>query len=90
MSSFQLTSAIRYDPIYSSVNQGQPSPFLLLLYHFDRLKAAAALHGWQDTFTSVPWSLFESTCHRAVQEYDGPTKGVPLKVRSTAYTYTAP
>jgi hypothetical protein len=78
MPSFQLTSAVRYDPL-------QPSPFLLLPYHFDRLKAAAALHGWQDTFTSISWSLFQSTCHRAVQEYNGPAKGGPLKVRSSAF-----
>ncbi len=70
MSSFQLTSAIRYDPT-------QPSPFLLLPYHYDRLTAAAALHGWQD----ISSSSFQSTCHRAVQEYNGPGKGGPLKVR---------
>ncbi|KAF8481330.1 aminotransferase [Russula ochroleuca] len=81
MSSFQLTSAIRYDPVYSVVNHGQPSPFFLLPYHFDRLRAAAALHGWQDTFTSVSWSSFQSTCHRAVQDYNGPAKGGPLKLR---------
>ena len=84
MSSFELTSAIRYDPLYSSLNQAHPSPFLLLSYHFDRLTAAAALHGWQDAFTALSWSLIQSTCHRAVQEYDGPTKGGPLKVRSVA------
>jgi hypothetical protein len=87
MSSFQLTSAIRYDPVYSVVNHGQPSPFFLLPYHFDRLRAAAALHGWQDTFTSVSWSSFQSTCHRAVQDYNGPAKGGPLKVRSQAYSF---
>ena len=90
MSSFQLTSAIRYDPLYSSLNQAQPSPFLLLPYHFDRLRAAAALHGWQDTFTSVSWPLVQSACHRAVQGYDGPSKGGPLKVRSLTPSYTAP
>jgi 4-amino-4-deoxychorismate lyase len=80
MSSFQLTSAIRYDPIHSLPHS--PSPFLLLPYHFDRLRAAAALHGWQDTFPSLSWPSFLSTCNRAVQEYDGPGKGGPLKVRS--------
>ncbi|KAI0001873.1 aminotransferase [Russula vinacea] len=76
MSSFQLTSAIRYDPLYA-----QPSPFFLLPNHFDRLRAAAALHGWQDTLTSLSWSSFQSTCNCAVQEYDGPAKGGPLKLR---------
>ena len=78
MSSFQLTSAVRYDPIHSLHQQ---SPFLLLPYHFDRLRAAAALHGWQDTLPSLSWPSFQSACHRAVQEYDGPGKGGPLKVR---------
>jgi len=83
MSSFQLTSAIRYDPIHSPtlvLNHGQ-SPFLLLPYHFDRIRAAAALHGWQDTSPSLSWSSFQSTCNHAVQEYNGPGKGGPLKVR---------
>lgn len=75
MSSFQLTSAIRYDPIHGH-------PFLLLPHHFDRLRAAATLHGWQDTFASVSWSSFQSTCNLAVQEYHGPGKGGPLKVGS--------
>ncbi|KAI0283425.1 aminotransferase [Russula aff. rugulosa BPL654] len=79
MSSFQLTSAIRYDPIHSH------SPFLLLPYHFDRLRAAAALHGWQDTFASISWPSFQSTCNRAVQEYNGPGKGGPIKVRSPSF-----
>src|SRR6267154_5208476 len=83
MSSFQLTSAIRYDPIHSPVvlNHAQ-SPFLLLPHHFDRLRAAAALHGWQDTSASLSWSSFQSTCNRAVQDYNGPGKGGPLKVSS--------
>jgi 4-amino-4-deoxychorismate lyase len=85
MPSFQLTSAIRYDPLH-----GQPDPFLLLPYHFDRLTAAAALHGWQDTSPSLSWSSFQSTCHRAVQEYNGPAQGGPLKVRSPSYSSTAP
>lgn len=83
MSSFQLTSAIRYDPIHPQIlapNHAQ-SPFLLLTYHFDRIRAAAALHGWQDTFASLSWPSFQSTCNRAVQEYNGPGKGGPLKVR---------
>lgn len=82
MSSFQLTSAIRYDPLYA-----QPSPFFLLPNHFDRLRTAAALHGWQDTLTSLSWSSFQSTCNCAVQEYDGPAKGGPLKVRSLVYPF---
>ena len=89
MSSFQLTSAIRYDPIHSPIlllNHGQ-SPFLLLPYHFDRLKAAAALHGWQDTFATLSWSSFQSTCNRVVQEYNGHGKGGPLKVRSPSVNH---
>jgi 4-amino-4-deoxychorismate lyase len=54
---------------------------MLLPYHFDRLRAAAALHGWQDAVASLSWAPFQLTCQRAIQAYDGPAKGGPLKVR---------
>ncbi|KAI0307954.1 aminotransferase [Multifurca ochricompacta] len=79
-----LTSAIRYDSALlnfswnSVVNDGQPSSFMLLRYHFDRLKAAAALHGWEESFT---WPSFQHICQHAVDSYDGPAKGGPLKLR---------
>ncbi|KAH9175507.1 aminotransferase [Lactarius sanguifluus] len=82
--SFHLLTAIRYDhalllfPWNSAVNQGQPSPFLLLPYHFARLEAAATLHGWR---TPLSWSSFEHACHRAVDSYNGPGKSGPLKLR---------
>lgn len=84
--SFELISTIRYDPLCldlpwnSAANHGHPSPFMLLPYHFDRLRVAAALHNWQDTFASISWALFQSTCQRAVQAYDGPAKQGPFKV----------
>ncbi|KAI0004182.1 aminotransferase [Russula compacta] len=84
---FELISTIRYDPLCldlpwnSAANHGHPSPFMLLPYHFDRLRLAAALHNWQDTFASISWALFQSTCQRAVQAYNGPAKQSPLKLR---------
>ncbi|KAI9445055.1 aminotransferase [Lactarius indigo] len=81
---FDLLTAIRYDrsllhsPWNSAVNHGQPSPFLLLPYHFARLEPAAALHGWR---ISLSWTEFEHACHRAVESYNGPGKGGPLKLR---------
>jgi hypothetical protein len=56
---------------------------MLLPYHFDRLKAATALHGWQDLFTSISWPSFQSTCHRAIQPYDTSAQGGPFKVSQT-------
>lgn len=82
---FHLITTIRYDSNLlniswnSTANYGQPSPFMLLPYHFDRLKAAATLHGWQDTITSISWTSFLLTCQHAVQAYDGPAKGGPFK-----------
>jgi 4-amino-4-deoxychorismate lyase len=81
---FDLLTTIRYDEALlnnSTLHHGQPSPFLLLPYHFDRLKTATMSHGWQDTFTSISWASFQSSCYRAVQAYDGPAKGGPFKVR---------
>jgi len=54
---------------------------MLLPYHFDRLRAAAVLHGWQDAVAALSWAPFQLTCQRAVQAYDGPAKGGPLKLR---------
>ncbi|KAH9004298.1 aminotransferase [Lactarius hatsudake] len=79
--SFDLLTAIRYDhalllfPWNSAVNQGQPSPFLLLPYHFTRLEAAATLHGWR---TPLSWTSFEHACHSAC----GPLK-LPLVLNRT-------
>jgi hypothetical protein len=84
--SFDLLTAIRYDssllncPGIRLANQGQSSPFLLLPYHFSRLIAAATLHGWRHPFTPPSWSSFQHACQRAVETYNGPNKGGPLKV----------
>jgi len=92
---YHLVSTIRHDtlclnlPWNSALNNGQPSPFMLLPYHFDRLRAAAAIHGWKDAVASIPWDLFQLTCQRAIQAYDGPAKGGPLKVRPPAYSSTS-
>jgi 4-amino-4-deoxychorismate lyase len=91
--SFDLLTAIRYDsslldyPWNSAVNHDQPSPFLLLPYHFSRLKASATLHGWRHPFT--PPSEFQHSCQRAVESYNGPGKGGPLKVSFT-FTFISP
>ena len=84
---YQLITSILHDPFClnlpwnSVLNNGQPSPFLLLPYHFDRLRAAAAIHGWQDAVASISWDTFQLTCRHAIQAYDGPAKAGPLKVR---------
>lgn len=90
---YQLVSTVRHDslclnlPWNSAANNGQPSPFMLLPYHFDRLRSAGAIHGWQDAVASISWDIFQSTCQHAIQAYDGPAKGGPLKVRPPAYYY---
>ena len=94
--SFDLLTAIRYDsslllyPWNSAVNHGQPSPFCLLPYHFSRLNAAAALHGWRHPFTPPSWSSFQHACQRAVESYNGLGKGGPLKVSFRFYFPVSP
>src|SRR5260221_6377010 len=92
---YQLITTILHDlfclnlPWNSALNNGQPSPFLLLPHHFDRLRAAAAIHGWQDAVASISCDTFQLTCQHAIHAYDGPAKDGPLKVRPLAMAYSS-
>ncbi|KAI0066570.1 hypothetical protein BV25DRAFT_1820574 [Artomyces pyxidatus] len=86
-SDYALITAIRYDPALLScqwntqANQGVPSSFMLLRYHFDRLINAAIVHGWADTAAALTREAFERECQRAVDQYTGHGRGGPLKLR---------
>ncbi|EGO02675.1 hypothetical protein SERLA73DRAFT_47874 [Serpula lacrymans var. lacrymans S7.3] len=82
---FSLLSCTRYDPYLQSLkwnndNAGNPSPYLLLSYHSDRLADAARIHGWGDVQPLTPLYL-KSVCDKAVQEYGDKSPPFALKVR---------
>lgn len=82
---FELITASRHDPVLldaqwnTDANGGQPSAFMLLRLHHSRFLDAVAIHSWSDV--SLAWEHFERECTRAVESYDGPGKGGPLKAR---------
>lgn len=96
---YHLLSSTRYDDALLSMdwntraNAGQPSPYMLLPYHFDRLMAAAKDHGWQIPQQVTRTTLLEE-CERVVSNaHESHGKGA-LKLRilleiSGALTVTA-
>lgn len=86
---FELITATRYDLVLldaqwnTDANAGQPSAFMLLRLHHSRFLDAVAIHSWSDV--SLAWEHFERECTRAVDSYDGPGKGGPLKARLTMF-----
>ncbi|KAH9837269.1 aminotransferase class IV-domain-containing protein [Rhodofomes roseus] len=68
---FHVLSSTRYDPSLLSLpwntaaNDGEPSPFLLLRSHSDRLNYAAQVHGW---IVSLAYSDLVSACEDAVRK----------------------
>ncbi|KAI0081095.1 D-aminoacid aminotransferase-like PLP-dependent enzyme [Panus rudis PR-1116 ss-1] len=85
---YELLSSTRYDEQLlnvdwnTSVNNGTPSPFLLLPYHVDRLRDAAHQHGWSDAPLSL--ASLSKVCEEAITRLAGKgpfRKQLPLKVR---------
>lgn len=84
---YQLLSSTRYDsclinlPWNTLANEGIPSPYLLLRYHFDRLLDAAQLHAWTN---AQGWTLVDlnNACDEAVRDALAKlqTSDAPLKV----------
>lgn len=83
--SYQLMTATRYDKRLltvqwnTQVNDGTPSPYLLLNYHLDRLREAAKRHEWHDCLPSLTLPNLIKVCEQAAHtastpEYDGPFK----------------
>ena len=70
--SFHLLSSTRYDRALldlqwnTDANEGVKSPYLLLKYHFDRLRDALKQHGWPSAsgFTRF---ILQSHCDAAVE-----------------------
>jgi len=97
--SFALLSSTRYDPFlenfkWNNNEDGSESPFLLLHYHFDRLRVAAKKHGWAEAENALSWHAFRSECHRVVQAFPEAERLAACKIRivlteSGALTATA-
>jgi hypothetical protein len=71
MDSYKLLTTTRYDPalqnfLWNNEKTGEPSPFFLLQYHFDRLLTAAAEHGWRDQ--QHDYNSFKATVSAAIIE----------------------
>ena len=72
-SQFDLLSTTRCDPQLlelpwnTSVNASSPSPYLLLSYHCDRLRDAAALHHWPVP-QGFSLSALENLCEAALKD----------------------
>ena len=82
---FALLSSTRYDPLlvnlkWNNNKDGSGSPFLLLPYHFDRLRVAARKHGWAEAEHALSWHELRSECHRVVQEFPEIERPVACKV----------
>lgn len=88
---YHLLSSTRYDDALLSVawntrvNDGIPSKFMLLPYHFDRLAAAAEQHGWIASQQRLARDEFTAACDNAVIAAHSEHGNVPLKV-SPSYT----
>jgi 4-amino-4-deoxychorismate lyase len=85
---YLLLSCTRYDPILESFQwnnnpDGQPSRFLLLRYHLDRLSNAAQVHQWPLAKTGLSLKALFERCLDAVNERLNDTSpAIAFKVRS--------
>ena len=76
MESFQLITTLRYDPALlltdwnTRLNNGIPTPIMLLPYHADRLVHAATVHSWPDASRTVTIQSLASACDEAVRRFD--------------------
>ncbi|KAK0466361.1 aminotransferase [Desarmillaria tabescens] len=66
---YELLLATRYDPLLERLgwnyDELQPSPFLLLRYHYDRLVAAAEQHGWTEA-VNLSYAALKTAAEEAV------------------------
>ncbi|KAG6837318.1 hypothetical protein H0H93_011413 [Arthromyces matolae] len=67
---YELLSSTRFDPFLRNLrwndDNDEPSPFLLLRYHFDRLLAATQSHNWDAAKSFSTFDDFKTVCHHAV------------------------
>ncbi|KAF8215915.1 aminotransferase [Mycena galopus ATCC 62051] len=84
---YDLLSTTRTDPYLVRLawnnHDGEPTPYLLLQFHCDRLRDAAAEHGWPDAQSAVSYAALHEACQAAVASYDGdPATAYKVRPRS--------
>ncbi|KAI0094475.1 aminotransferase [Irpex rosettiformis] len=84
---YSLLSTTRFDHALKDVawntrvNGGQPSPYMLLPYHFDRLTAAAGDHGWIASRQRTNYADLVATCDDVVKAARPQYDSTPLRLR---------
>ncbi|KAJ6483882.1 aminotransferase [Mycena vulgaris] len=63
-------------------NDDQPSPYLLLAFHVDRLREAALAHEWPDAHAALSYDALHQACQAAVASHDGENADA-FKIRIT-------
>ncbi|KAF7311122.1 hypothetical protein HMN09_00656400 [Mycena chlorophos] len=80
-----LTSSTRWDPLLLTLrfnnHDDNPSSYLLLAAHVQRLREAAQAHNWPDAVAALSYDALLSVCEAAVASHNGESKA--LKVRMT-------
>ncbi|TCD64312.1 hypothetical protein EIP91_004259 [Steccherinum ochraceum] len=85
--SFKILTSLRYDSKLfhadwnTRVNDGAPTPILLLRHHVDRLVAAAFMHGWAEAGKKLTSASLSSACDDAVQGVENGKDGEGYKIR---------
>ncbi|KAJ7040344.1 aminotransferase class IV-domain-containing protein [Mycena alexandri] len=85
--SFDLLTTTRWDPYLDRLAWNnydkQPSRFLLLAFHLDRLQQAAAAHEWPAAVAALSYPALHEKCQAAVASYDAVNAPEALRIRIT-------
>ncbi|KAJ7651680.1 hypothetical protein DFH06DRAFT_551033 [Mycena polygramma] len=72
---YELLTTTRYDRYLERLSwnnhDGQPSRYLLLPFHLERLRDAAVEHEWPDAQSALSYPALHDKCSDAVASYDG-------------------
>ncbi|KAJ7161310.1 aminotransferase class IV-domain-containing protein [Mycena crocata] len=82
---YDLLSSTRCDAYLERLgwnnHNDQPSRFLLLSFHVDRLRDAAVAHDWPDAQQAVSYDVLLDHCQAAVASYDGdPAQAFKIRI----------
>ncbi|KAF7303156.1 hypothetical protein MKEN_01279300 [Mycena kentingensis (nom. inval.)] len=79
-----LLTSTRYDKFLTNLRfnnlNGEPSPYLFLSLHYDRLRDAAAAHSWPDALAALTFDALLDVCDAAVASYDGDADALRVRV----------
>ncbi len=83
---FSLLTTTRYDKSLEKLSWnddgGEPSAFLLLPFHFQRLVNASRDHEWTGTQEALrDYNDFKSVCLKAVEDYEASKDANPVALR---------